>query len=135
MGKTLMLKKAKDERRGGQQSMRWTWIWTNYRRKIKWGLGIITINKATGGDRTTAELFQILIHDAVKLLHSICQHIWKTYQWPRVWKMSIPIPRKAMPQKIQIIAQLHSFYMLARLISKFSKLGFNSMWTRNFQMI
>ena len=60
------------------------------------GLGSITMNKASGGDRSTTELFQILKDDAVKMLHSICQQIWKTQQWPQNWKRSvfIPIPKK-----------------------------------------
>ena len=64
--------------------------------KVKWALGRITTNKASGGDRISAELFQILKDDAVKVLHSICQQIWKTQQWPQDWKMSvfIPIPKK-----------------------------------------
>ena len=64
--------------------------------KVKWALGSITMNKARGGDGITAELFKILKHDAVKLLHSICQQIWKTQQWPQDWKMSvfIQIPKK-----------------------------------------
>ena len=64
--------------------------------KVKWALGSITMNKARGGDGITAELFKILKHDAVKLLHSICQQIWKTQQWPQDWKRSvfIPIPKK-----------------------------------------
>ena len=64
--------------------------------KVKWALGSITTNKASGGDRISAELFQILKDDAVKVLHSICQQIWKTQQWPQDWKMSvfIPIPKK-----------------------------------------
>ena len=62
----------------------------------KWALGSITTNKASGGDRIPAELFQILKHDAVKVLHSVCQQIWKTQQWPQDWKRSvfIPIPKK-----------------------------------------
>ena len=62
----------------------------------KWALGSITMNKASGGDRIPVELFQILKDDAVKVLHSICQQIWKTQQWPQDWKMSvfIPIPKK-----------------------------------------
>ena len=57
---------------------------------------IITMNKASGGDRIPVELFQILKHDAVKVLHSICQQIWKTQQWPQDWERSvfIPIPKK-----------------------------------------
>ena len=64
--------------------------------EVKWALGSITTNKAGGGDGILAELFQILKHDAVKVLHSICQQIWKTQQWPRDWERSvfIPIPKK-----------------------------------------
>ena len=64
--------------------------------KVKWALGSITMNKASGGDRIPAELFQILKDDAVKVLHSTCQQIWKTQQWPQDWKRSvfIPIPKK-----------------------------------------
>ena len=64
--------------------------------EVKWALGSITTNKASGGDRIPVELFQILKDDAVKVLHSICQKIWKTQQWPQDWKMSVftPIPKK-----------------------------------------
>ena len=64
--------------------------------EVKWALVGITMNKASGGDGTPAELFQILKDDAVKVLHSICQQIWKTQQWPQDWKRSvfIPIPKK-----------------------------------------
>ena len=64
--------------------------------EVKWALGTITINKASGGDEIPVELFQILKDDAVKGLHSICQQIWKTQQWPQDWKRSvfIPIPKK-----------------------------------------
>ena len=64
--------------------------------KVKWALGSITTNKASGGDRIPAELFQILKDDAVKVLRSICQLMWKTQQWPQDWKRSvfIPIPKK-----------------------------------------
>ena len=64
--------------------------------EIKWTLDSITTNKASGSDGIPVELFQILKNDAVKRLHSICQHIWKTQQWPQDWKMSIfiPIPKK-----------------------------------------
>ena len=63
---------------------------------IKWALGSITANKASGGDRILAELFQILKDDAVKVPHSICQQIWKIQQWLQDWKRSvfIPIPKK-----------------------------------------
>ena len=64
--------------------------------EVKWALGSITMNKASGGDAIPVELFQILKDDAVKVLHSICQQIWKTQQWPQDWKRSvfIPIPKK-----------------------------------------
>ena len=64
--------------------------------EVKWALGSITMNKAGGSDGISVELFQILKDDAVKMLHSICQQIWKTQQWPRDWKRSvfIPIPKK-----------------------------------------
>ena len=64
--------------------------------KFKWALGSITTNKANGGDRIPAELFQILKDDAVKVFHSICQQIWETQQWPQDWKRSvfIPIPKE-----------------------------------------
>ena len=60
--------------------------------EIKWTLESITMNKASGGDRIPAELFQILKDAAVKVLHSICQQIWKTQQWPQDWKRSVFIP-------------------------------------------
>ena len=64
--------------------------------KVKWALVSITTSKASVGDGTPVELFQILKDDAVKVLHSICQQIWKTQQWPQDWKRSdfIPIPKK-----------------------------------------
>ena len=64
--------------------------------EIKWALGSITTNKASGSDRIPVELFQILKDDAVKVLHSTCQQIWKTQQWPQGWKRSVFIP---MPKK------------------------------------
>ena len=64
--------------------------------EVKWALGSITTDKASGGDGIPVELFEILKDDAVKVLHSICQQIWKTQQWPQDWKRSvfIPIPKK-----------------------------------------
>ena len=64
--------------------------------EVKWALGSITTNKASEGDSIPGELFQILKGDAVKVLYSICQQIWKTQQWPQDWKRSIfiPIPKK-----------------------------------------
>ena len=78
--------------------------------EVKWALESITTNKASGGDGIPVELFQILKDDAVKVLHSICQQIWKTQQWPQDWKRSVFIPyqRKAMPKNAQTTSQLYS---------------------------
>ena len=69
--------------------------------EVKWALGSIITNKASGGDGIPVELFQILKGDAKKVLHPICQQIWKTQQWPQDWKRSvfIPIPKKGNPQE------------------------------------
>ena len=89
--------------------------------EVKWALESKAMNKANGGDRIPAELFQILKDDAVKVLHSICQHIWKTQQWPQDWKKSvfISIP-KAMPKNVQTTRRLHSSHTLVKQCSKFS---------------
>ena len=66
--------------------------------EVKWALGTIATSKASGGDGIPIDLFQILKDDAVKVLHLICQQIWKTHQWPQDWKrVFIPIPRKVLP--------------------------------------
>ena len=72
------------------------------------------MNRVSGGDGIPVELFQILKDDAVKVLQSICQHIWKTQQWPQDWKKSvfIPIPKKDNAKDAQTTAQLHSSHML-----------------------
>ena len=69
--------------------------------EVKWVLGSITTNKTSGGDGVSDELFQILKDDVIQVLHSICQQIWKTQQWPQDWKRSIfiPIPKKGNAQK------------------------------------
>ena len=84
--------------------------------EVKWAIGSITTNKAGGGDGIPVELFQILKDDAVKVLHSICQHIWKTQQWPQDWKRSvfIPIPKKGNAKEC-------SNYCTIALISHTSK--------------
>ena len=84
---------------------------------VKWAFGSITKNKASGDDGNPVELFQILKDDAVKVLHSICQHIWKTQQWSQDWKRSvfIPVPKKQQCQRnVQTTTQLHSSHMLAK---------------------
>ena len=97
--------------------------------EVKWVLGSITTNKASGGDGIATELFKILKDYAVKMLHSICQQIWKTQQWPQDWKrlVFIPTKRNAMPKSVQNIIQLYSFHMQARLCSKSFKLGLSIM--------
>ena len=106
--------------------------------QVKWALGYIMMNKASWGDGIPVELFQILKDEAVKVLHSICQKIWKTQQWPKDWKRSvfIPIPKKGNTKEC-------SNYHTVALISHASKVmlkilqdfwGFNSTWTENFQM-
>ena len=84
--------------------------------EVKWALGNITENKASGCDGIPAELFQILKDDAIKGLHSICQQIWKTQQCPQDWKRSvfIPIPKKGNAKNAQTYAQLHSSHTLAK---------------------
>ena len=85
--------------------------------EVKWALGSITTNQASGGDGIPVELFQILKDDAVKVLRSICQQIWKTQQWPQDWKRSvfIPIPKKGTAKEC-------SNYCTIVLISHASKL-------------
>ena len=84
-------------------------------REVKGALGSVTMNKASGGDGIPVELFQILKDDAVKVLHSICQQVWKTQQWPQDWKgqFSFQSQRKAMPKNALTTTQLHSSHMLA----------------------
>ena len=84
--------------------------------EVKWALESITRNKAGGGDGIPVELFQILKDGVVKVLHSICQQIWKTQQWPQDWKRSVSFQsqRKAMPKNAQITAQLHSSHTLVK---------------------
>ena len=84
--------------------------------EVKWAFGSITMNKASGGDGIPVELFQILKDDAVKVLHSICQQIWKTQQWSQDWKrsVSIPIPKRGNPKEC-------SNYCTIALISHTSK--------------
>ena len=120
-------------------------------------LGSITMNKASGGDGIPVELFRILKDDAVKVLHSLCQQIWKTQQWPWDCKRSvfIPVPKKDNPKEwpnyhtIALIS--HASKVMLKILqaslqqymnhelpdvqnTKFSKPVFNNTWTMNFQM-
>ena len=85
--------------------------------EVKWAF---TMNKARGGDGIPTELFQVLKNDVVKVLHSICQQIWKTQQWPQDWKRSFSFqsPRKEMPKNAQTTAQWHSSHRLAKVMLK-----------------
>ena len=93
--------------------------------EVKWTFGSITTNKANGGDRIPVELFQILKDDAVKVLHSICQQIWKTQQWPQNWKRTvfISIPKKGNVKEC-------SNYDTIALISHASKVMFKILQAR-----
>ena len=83
--------------------------------ELKWALGSIAMNKASGGDGIPVDLFQILTDDAVKVLHSICQQIWKTRQWPQEYKrFSFQSQRRKIPKNVQTTAQPYSFHMLAK---------------------
>jgi len=96
--------------------------------KVKWALERITMNKTSGGDRIPAELFQILKDDAVKVMHSTCQQIWKTQQWPQDWKRSvfIPIPKKGNTKEC-------SNYCTTALISHTSKVMLKILQARHQQ--
>ena len=98
--------------------------------RVKWALGSITMNKASGGDEIPAELFQILKDDAVKVLHSICKQLWKTQQWPQDWKRSvfIPIPEKGNAKEC-------SNYRTTALISYASKVMLKILQARLQQYI
>ena len=93
--------------------------------EVKWALGSITMNKASGGDGIPVELFQILKDDAVKMLHSICQQLWNTQQWPQDWKRSvfIPTPKKGNPKEC-------SNYCIIALISQASKVMLKTLQAR-----
>ena len=84
--------------------------------EVKWALGSITMKKASRGDGIPVELFQILKDDAVKVLHSICQQIWKTQQWSHDWKRSVSVQfqRKAVTKNTQTTTQLHSSHTLVK---------------------
>ena len=93
--------------------------------EVRWALGSTTTNKASGGDGIPAELFQILKNNAVKVMHSICQQIWKTQQWPQDGKrsVSIPIPKKGNAKEC-------SNYHTIALISHASKVMLKILQTK-----
>ena len=97
--------------------------------EVKWALGSIIMNKASGGDRISVELFQILKDDAVKVMHLICQQIWTTQQWPQDWKRSvfIPIPKKGNAKECSDYHTVELISHASKIRLKFSKPGFNRM--------
>ena len=98
--------------------------------EVKWALGSITVNTASGGDGIPVKLFQILKDEAMKVLHSICQQIWKTQQWPQDWKKSIfiPIPKKGNAKEC-------SNYNTIALISHASKVMLKYLQSRLQQYV
>ena len=104
--------------------------------KVKWTLGSIAMNKVSGSDGITVELFQILKDDAVKVPHSICQQIWKIQKWPQDWKRSvfIPIPKKGNAKECSNYRTIVLISHATKVMLKILQLSFNSMWTMNFQM-
>ena len=104
--------------------------------EVKWGLGSITTNKASGGDGIPVDLFQILKDDAVKVLHSIRQQICKMQQWPQDWKRSvfIPIPKKGNAKECSNYYTIALISHASKVMLKISKPRFNNTWTVKFQM-
>ena len=96
---------------------------------IRWALGSITMNKASGGDEIPVDIFQILKDDAVKVLHSICQQIWKTQQWPQDWKRSvfIPIPKKGDAKECSNYRTIALISHASEVMLKILQAGFSNM--------
>ena len=96
--------------------------------EVRSALESITTNKASGGDGIPVELFQILKDDAVKVLHSICQQMWKTQQWPQDWKRSvfIPVPKKGNAKECSNYCTIALISHARKKCSKFSKPGFSN---------
>ena len=104
--------------------------------EVKWALGSITTNKASGGDGIPVELFQILKDDAMKVLHSICQQIWKTQQWLQDWKRSvfIPIPKKGSAKECSNYCTMTLISHTSEVMLKILQARLQQYMNRNFQM-
>ena len=104
--------------------------------EVKWALESITTNKATGGDGILVKLFQILKDDAVKVLHSICQQIWKTQQWPQDWKrsVSIPVPKKGNAKECSNYHTIALISHASKVMLKILQARLQECVTENFQM-
>ena len=96
--------------------------------EVKWALGSITMNKASGGDGIPVELLEILKDDAMKVPHSVCQKIWKTQQWAQDWKRSvfIPIPKKGNAKECSNYCTIALISHASKLTAKFSKPGLSN---------
>ena len=105
--------------------------------EVKWVLGNITINKANGGDRVPAELFKILKGDAVQMLHSICQRIWKIQQWPQDWKSSIfiPIQKKSNAKKCSKFHLIMLILQASKVVLKILQLSSTICLPRTFRIL
>ena len=104
--------------------------------EVKWALGSITMSKASGGDGIPVELFQILKDDAVEVLHSVCQQMWKTQQWPQDWKRSvfIPIPKKGNAIECSNYRTIALISHTSKVMLKILQARFKNMWIMNLQM-
>ena len=118
-----------------------TYSQTSWSIEIKWALGSITMIKVSGGDEIPVELFQILKDDTVKVLHSVCQQIWKIQQSPQDWKRSIPKKGNAKECSNYCTTALisHTSKIMFKILQECSNSPkcskfFNSTWTENFQM-
>ena len=102
--------------------------------EVKWAVGSITMNKASGGDGIPVELFQIPKDDAEKVLHSICQQIWKAQQWPQDWKRSvfIPIPKKGNAKECSNYCTIALISHASKVILKILQARLQSTKTENF---
>ena len=96
--------------------------------EVKWAIGSIATNKASGGDGIPFELFQILKDDAVKVLHSICQQIWKAQQWPKDWKRSvfIPVPKKGNAKECSNYSTIALISHASKIVLKILQSGFSN---------
>ena len=104
--------------------------------EVKWALEIITMNKASGGDGIPVELFQILKDDAEQILHSTCQQIWKTQQWPQDWKRSvfIPIPKKGNAKECSNCCTIAFISHASKVMLKILQARLQQYMNENFQM-
>ena len=109
--------------------------WRLAQGEVEWPLGSITTSKTSGGDGIPAELFQILKDDAVEMLYSICQQIWKIQQWPQGWKRSvnIPIPKKGSAKECSDYHTIMLISHASKAMLKIFQASFSSTCTKNFQ--